>query len=158
MAPSVPKQPPIPSHHIYNHQNWITGILKNIPKSEPTKRTVYHCWQSLGMRMHHHKEKMTPAAPSLFLKRRTVPEQLKRHYEWGTQAKHFKMIRKKITQDAAKDIMSGALKQNISRWYQRKLHKMLPKTVPNRKSKGYQCVITTPSHRVSVKETQSQTY
>jgi hypothetical protein len=44
-----------------------------------------------------------------------VPEQLKRHYEWGTQAKYFKMIRKKITQDAAEDIMSGALKQNISR-------------------------------------------
>jgi hypothetical protein len=42
-------------------------------------------------------------APSLFLKRRTVPAQGKRHYEWGTQAKQFKMIPKKITQDAAKN-------------------------------------------------------
>jgi hypothetical protein len=30
------------------------------------------------------------------------------------------MIPKKITQDAAEDIMSVALKQNVSRWYQRK--------------------------------------
>jgi hypothetical protein len=58
---------------------------------------------------------MTPAALSLFLKRRTVPAQLKRHDEQGTQAKHFKMIPKKITQDAAEDIMSVALKQNVSR-------------------------------------------